>query len=134
MPDPELIERELSNAIIGAFFDSYHKLGFGFLESIYSRALEKELKFRGLTVAREAVVQVQYDGEMIGHYRADLIVERRVLIELKATERLPPWSKRQVLNYLRCTGLKLGLVLHYGPEPKFHRVVWSPRRSASLER
>jgi GxxExxY protein len=118
-----LVEAELSAEIVGAFFDSYYKLGFGFLETVYSRALQCELEKRGLRVEREAAVTVLYDDRPIGRYKIDLLVEKRVVLEVKASELLPTWAHRQVLNYLRCSGHELGLVLHYGPKPRFHRVV-----------
>lgn len=123
MANVELIERELSYSIGGAFLDSYYKLGFGFLEVIYCRALEKELVKRGHQVVREADVKVVYDGDAIGRYRVDMIVDQRVILEIKSSEVLPPFTKRQLMNYLRSSGLQLGIILHYGPTPKSHRVI-----------
>jgi GxxExxY protein len=118
-----LIERQLTESVIGGFLDSYYKLGYGFSESIYTSALTKELQRRGNEVRRESAVEVLYDGERIGWYRLDMIVDRRLVVEIKATEQLPPYARRQLLNYLRCTRLEVGLVLHYGPRPKFYQQV-----------
>jgi GxxExxY protein len=124
----DLLERDLTESIIGAFFESYHKLGYGFAEMIYGNALARELKRRSHAVARETAVEVLYDGARIGWYRLDMIVDGRVVVEVKATEQLPPYARRQLLNYLRCTNLQVGLLLHYGPRPKFYRQVFSKSR------
>lgn len=129
----ELIERELTHSIIGAFYDSYYKLGFGFLEAVYTAGLCRELRRRGLSIERESQVAILYDGEPIAQYRCDVLVQRRVILEVKSTETLPVYAKRQLMNYLRATDLEVGLLLHYGPEAKFHRVVntYRGRRVAS---
>jgi GxxExxY protein len=120
--DP-LLERELTGRIIGAFYDCYNELRFGFLESVYRRALAIELRSRGLRVAEEAPVEVTYMGVVVGSFRTDLLIENRVLVEAMATASLGPTDKRQLLNYLRATGLRVGLLLHFGPEPEFFRFV-----------
>ena len=130
----ELIERELSDSVIGAFFEVYHHLGFGFLEHIYVSALEWELVARGHRVAREYRVPVMYKGAEIGIQRLDLVVDGKLIVETKATYELHKAAPRQLLNYLRATSLELGLLLHFGPEPRFYRVVSQnrgpgPRRS-----
>lgn len=133
--DGELLERELTREIIGAFYDVYNYFGYGFLEAVYSNALAAELANRGIRVQREATVKVTYKGICVGVYRSDLTVEGRVVIESKATERLSGLEARQLTNYLRATGIQVGLVLHFGPKPSFRRVVQSigldPRPSAS---
>ena len=122
----ELPEFGLTQSIIGAFFQTYNGLGYGFLESVYRRALVRELRERHLHVLEETPVDVWYKGEVVGMYRLDILVERRVAVELKSTTTLNPTDRRQVVNYLRATKLDVGLLLHYGPEPNFHRIV-SPR-------
>jgi GxxExxY protein len=122
----ELAEREFTGIVIECFFRVYDGLGFGFLEAVYRRALAFELRARGLTVLVETPIDVSYRGVCVGSYRLDLLVEQRVAVEVKATELLPPTSKRQLLNYLRATTLDVGLLLHFGPDAKFHRLV-SPR-------
>lgn len=103
-------------------------LGFGFLENVYVAALILELRRRGHSVAREVLVPVLYDGVVIARYRMDLIVDDCVVIEVKSTELLNPNDQRQLLNYLRATPLEVGLLLHFGPRPKVHRVA-SPNES-----
>ena len=123
MRPEELIEEKLTYSIIGAFFEVYNTLGFGFLEHIYVLALERELRARGHTVARELGVQILYKGEELGFQRLDIVIDSVVVIEVKSTFDLHPASHRQVYNYLRATSLKVGLLLHFGPEPQFFRLV-----------
>jgi GxxExxY protein len=119
-------EWDLTQRIIAAFFESYNTLGYGHLESVYRRALAKELRLRDLEAVAEAPVEVWYKGEIVGNYRLDLLVEGRVAVEVKSTRVLGPADKRQLLNYLCSSVLDVGLLLHYGPDATFHRVV-SPR-------
>jgi GxxExxY protein len=121
-----LIERELTGSVIGAFFEVYNALGFGFLESLYVAALERELLAHGHEVAREFAVEVFYKGESIGWQRLDLMVDGRLIVEVKSTRVLPPAATRQLYNYLHATQLEVGLLLHFGPEPHFYRVVHLP--------
>ncbi|MEO8563850.1 MAG: GxxExxY protein [bacterium] len=118
-----LLERELTGRIIGAYYECYNELGFGFLESVYRRALAIELRARGIRVAEEASVEVAYKGVVVGAYRIDLLVENRVVVEIKASSVLGPTDRQQLLNYLRATELHVGLLLHFGPEPSFFRFV-----------
>ena len=125
-----LLERERTRSIIGAFYDVYNTLGFGFIESVYAAALERELAARGHGVAREFAIRVLYKGEEIGFQRVDLLVDAKIVVEIKSTQLLAPAAQRQLFNYLRATNLEVGLLLHFGPEPKFHRLV-STRREAN---
>ena len=126
----ELVDRELTAAVIGSFYEVYNTLGYGFLELVYRRALVCELRARGLDVAEEVSAIVRYKGIEAGIYRLDLLVGRRVVVEIKATESLHQSAKRQLLNYLRVTSLEVGLLLHFGREAQFFRVVSSlPPRS-----
>jgi GxxExxY protein len=93
---------------------------------VYRNALALELRERGLAVLVETPIEVFYKGIQVGFYRMDLLVDHRVAVEVKATEMLAPTAKRQLLNYLRAATLDVGLLLHFGPEPRFHRLV-SPR-------
>jgi GxxExxY protein len=128
MPRPELIERELTGSVIGAFFDVYNTLGFGFLEHIYVMALERELLARGHQVAREVSVHVAYKGQVLGVQRVDMIVDDKLVVETKSTLELAKPAQRQVFNYLRATKLEVGLLLHFGPEPRFYRLFCSNKR------
>jgi GxxExxY protein len=120
-----LFEEALTRRIIGAFYDVYNALGYGFLESVYANALAVEIVGRGLHVVREAAAEVRYKGEVVGMFRADLLVESRVVVELKAARELRPGDPMQLLNYLRATDLEVGLLLHFGPRPRIRRFVAS---------
>lgn len=120
----------ITGDIIRLFYRTYNALGHGFLEAIYASALEHELRRAGHDVAREFAVRVMYDGVELGFHRLDLVVDRAVVVEVKAAPALPPIARRQLYNYLRATRLEVGLLLHYGPEPRFQRV-YVPNRAAS---
>lgn len=119
----KLVARELTHSVIGAFYETYRILGFGFLESVYAAALERELLGRGHEVSREHAVQVFYKNEPLVFQRVDFLVDRTLIVELKSTPVLPPTAVRQLLNYLRATNVEVGVLLHFGPEPRFHRLV-----------
>lgn len=123
MPHSFLIEEALTRSVIGAFYRVYNTLGFGFLESLYVLALERELIARRHKVAREVGVRVLYDGAQLGFQRLDLIVDDKLVVETKSTAELHKNASRQVYNYLRATNLEVGLLLHFGPEPRFFRVI-----------
>ena len=122
--DSCLLHRDLTGAIIGAFFEVYNGLrGSGYLESVYRSALAVELQLSGHRCVREGLIEVLYKGVRVGSYPYDLLVDEKVLIEVKSGDVLAPNAKRQLLNYLRGTGLQVGLLLHFGPEPRFFRCV-----------
>ena len=115
------IQDEGSSGCISAFFEVYNALGFGFLEHVYTLAMERELRERGHQVRRQFGVCVMYKGEILAHQRLDMVVDDRVVVEIKSTYELHRGARRQVYNYLRATNLEVGLLLHFGPEPKFYR-------------
>jgi len=123
MSDHELIEGQLTESVIGGFYEVYKALGYGFLEQVYRAALERELRARGHAVGREVWVPVHYKGELISRQRIDMVVDERLVIEAKSTQELHKSAPRQVYNYLRATGLQVGLLLHFGPDPAFYRLV-----------
>jgi GxxExxY protein len=118
----EYVDSVLTRSIIAAFFAVYNALGYGFLESVYAAALEKELLKRGFKVVREMSVQIWYDGDVIAWQRLDMVVEDRIIIEIKSTAVLANSARRQVFNYLKATRLQVGLLLHFGEKPHVHRV------------
>jgi GxxExxY protein len=119
----ELIEERLTESVIGAFYEVSNNLGFGFLEQLYISALERELRSRGHAVGREVSVPVFYKGEELGRQRLDMIVDEKLVIETKSTHDLHKRAPRQLQNYLRATNLEVGLLLHFGPEPQFFRLL-----------
>jgi GxxExxY protein len=119
----ELIEAALSHSAVGAFFEVYNTLGFGFFENLYVTALEYELTDRGHRVAREISMPVFYKGRDLGIQRLDMIVDGRLVIEVKSTVDLHGSAHRQLYSYLKATRIEVGLLFHFGPEAKFYRVV-----------
>ena len=123
MPPSILQQETLTRSVIGAFYDVYNCLGFGFLEHLYLLALEQELRTRGHSVTRELGVQVHFKGYPLGMQRLDMVVDSSLVIEAKSTYHLAPDARRQLHNYLRATNLEVGLLLHFGPTPKFFREI-----------
>lgn len=126
-----LVHARESSLIIRCFFDCYNELGYGYLETIYARGLEILLCECGLQVDREFPIPVMFRGQQIGFHRCDLLVERSIIIELKATEHLPAHCERQLRNYLKGLQLDLGFLLHFGPRPRFIPVVPARRTTQS---
>ena len=127
MSEDQLLEHKTTAAIIGAFYEVYSKLGYGFLEHVYSLALERELVERGHAVSREVIVTVSYKGKPLTTQRLDMVVDNKVVVENKSTSVLPAFARRQTLNYLRASTLEVGLILHFGPTAKFYRIVQTHR-------
>lgn len=121
------MQERLTRSAIGAFFDVHRGLGFGYREFIYALALEKDLLARGHTVERETPVLVYYRGEQLARQVVDMVVDNALIIEIKSGERLPPTARQQLFSYLRATDLEVGLLLHFGREPKFSRVICENR-------
>ena len=121
---------EITSAIIAAFYAVFRALGYGFSEHVQAAALERELTKRGLSVAREVSVPVYYDGDIIAWQRLDMIVNGVVVVEIKVGERLPEAAIPQLLNYLRCTQLEVGLLLQFGATPTFKRLFFSNGRKS----
>jgi GxxExxY protein len=123
MSEEDLIAAPLSRSVIGAFYEVYNTLGYGFLESVYAASLEHELRSRGHRVAREIGVRVVYKEFDAAFQRLDMVVDAKLIIEAKSTEILHAAAKRQLYNYLRATGLEVGLLLHFALKPAFHRII-----------
>ncbi len=123
----ELLHAELTERIIGVFRDVYREYGNGFYESVYANSMAIELGAAGLDVKREVVTEVFYKGVVVGWYRADMIIESRVLLEIKATKALSTGDERQLLNYLKASGIKVGLLLNFGPDAQIVRRVLTRR-------
>ena len=113
---------ELTETIIGAAIAVHSELGPGFLESIYENALKHELQKLGLGVEQQKVVSVCYDGVEVGEHRLDLVVENRVLLELKATEGMTNLFTAQVISYLKATGLEVGLIINFNEKLLKHGI------------
>ena len=111
---------------------SLNELGFGFVESVYREALAISLREAGLDVATEASIPVSYHGQLIGTFRADLIVERRVLLGLKTADQISKAHEAQLLHYLRASIVEVGLIFNFGQTPKFRRMEFRNQRKHQL--
>lgn len=117
--------QEHTRRIIGVFYDIYNELGYGFLESIYQRAMFSALRGQGIGVAQHQSLPVWFRGEQIGDFHPDLLIEDRVIVELKACRTLEPIHEAQLLNYLRASDIEVGLLLNFGPKPTIKRMVFA---------
>jgi GxxExxY protein len=120
---PGLKHSELTDKIIGVFYDVYNELGQGFLESTYAEALLIALEESGLSAAREVPVPVWFRNRKVGQYYADVVVEGLILLELKAARSLESAHEAQLLHYLRATEVEVGLLLNFGLRPQFRRLL-----------
>ena len=125
MQSENLKHRELTEKIIGVFYDVYNELGHGFLESVYERALALALAQAGMRVEQQVPVSVWFRGQQRGDFRADMLVDGKVLLELKAARTIDQAHEKQLLNYLRATDIEVGLLLNLGVTPQFDG--WSMR-------
>ena len=125
---PILKHAGVTEKVLGAFFAVYNELGHGFLESVYRNALQLALKEAGLDVELERCVPVWFRGHDVGDFRCDLVVNGCVILELKTAEHLSRAHEAQLFNYLRATDIEVGLLLNFGPEPEFKRVVFDNNR------
>ena len=120
---------DITEQIIKAFYKVYNTLGYGFLEKVYENALAIELKQQGLSVVQQAPIKVYYNGQLVGEYYADLLVEDKVIVELKAVEALADEHHAQLLNYLKATEIQVGLLLNFGPtKPEVRRKIFETAR------
>ena len=118
-----LLERELTSRIIGAFYDVYNDLGPGFLESVYQESMRIALDDVGVVAIREVPIAVSFRGRCVGTFRADLIADRRVLIELKVARALETTHESQIVHYLKATRIEVALLFNFGPRPTMRRFV-----------
>ncbi len=126
----EDLHPELTDKIISVFYDVYHELGFGFFESIYEEEMFRALKGKGLQVERQVPVPVWFRGEKIGDFRADLLVEGLVIVELKAARAIDSSHEAQTLDYLRAMEIELGLIFNFGSKPGIRRLAFSNSRKS----
>ena len=113
--------KELTQKIILIFYRVYNKLGYGFLENVYQNAMMIEFRKEGIPAVSESPIKVLYDNEIIGEYYADLMVDNKVIVEIKAARRLADEHEAQLLNYLKATEIEVGLLLNFGPKPDIRR-------------
>jgi GxxExxY protein len=122
--EDEVLYEELSGAVIGAAMEVHGQLGAGFLESVYERAMAVELTGRKIPFERQVPITVKYKQTQVGEYRADFLVEGKILLEIKATPALIAEHQAQALHYLTATGLRLAILLNFGASSlQFKRII-----------
>ena len=120
-----MIHEDLTEKIIESFFTVYNRLGYGFLESVYEKAIIIELKAQGVGVLSQVPITVRYKKQEVGKFYADLLIENRVIVELKVSEKIAKEHEYQLRNYLRATDIEVGLLLNFGRKPQFKRKIFS---------
>jgi GxxExxY protein len=124
------VQRELTYKIIGVFYDVYNELGHGFLESVYQKSLGLALQTAGMHACWPIAIPVWFRGHQVGQFEGDMLVEKSVLLELKAVRALDGSHQAQLLNYLRATDIEVGLLLNFGVRPEFKRLLFDNSRKA----
>ncbi len=124
----KLENQELTERIIKVFYNVYGKLGYGFLEKIYENAMMIDLEKAGINAVSQSPIKVFYDGNAIGEYFADIIVDGKVIVEIRAAKALAETHEAQLLNYLKATDIEVGLLLNFGPKPGIKRKVFNNNR------
>ena len=112
---------ELTEKIINIFYKVYNRLGYGFLEKVYENALMIEFRKQSIPAVSQSPVKVLYEGSIIGEYFADILVDNKVIVEIKATKYLVKENEAQLLNYLKATDSEVGLLFNFGPKPEIKR-------------
>ncbi|MDO4981861.1 MAG: GxxExxY protein [Prevotellaceae bacterium] len=123
-----MLYEDITEKIIGAAHEVHKELGFGFLEAVYGNALFKELQSRGLKCECQKSINVYYKGEIVGHYVPDMIVEDKIIIELKAVADLRPEHEWQLVNYLTACHLNVGLLINFGHSVKVKRKIFTENK------
>jgi GxxExxY protein len=122
--------QDLTEKIIGVFYEVYNELGHGFLESVYAQSMAIALNEAGLKVVQQAPISVYFRGQLVGDFRADLLVNDQVIIELKAARAIESAYEAQLMNYLRATKVEIGLLMNFGPKPEFKRFIYDNERKS----
>ncbi len=123
----EYLHKDITDRIIRAFYNVYNDLGFGFLEKVYENAMMIEIASFGMNCCKQKPIEVYYKLKKVGEYFADIIVEDKVIIELKAAECLIPEHEAQLLNYLKATEIEVGLLLNFGKTAQIKRQIYENR-------
>ncbi len=120
--DKRIMHEEITKVIIGCAFEVINELGAGFLESVYEKALLLALRQKGLSTISQQPVKVMFRGECVGDFYADIFVEKKVIVELKAVKTIAPEHQAQIINYLKATGIEAGLLINFGnPKLEYKR-------------
>ena len=128
LPPHIRLHAEITESIIGAFYQVYNELGTGFLESVYEFSMAAMLTELGRATERQCPIRVYFHGSVAGTFRADLLVDRKVVVEIKACRALEAVHEAQLINYLRASSLEVGLLLNFGERPAVRRVLYTNDR------
>jgi GxxExxY protein len=120
-----LLHKDITEEIISAYYYVYNELGYGFLEKVYENAMLIELKSRGFKVESQKIIKVNFKDSIVGEYFADIIVEDKIILELKSCEALVPEHEVQLFNYLKATNIEVGLLFNFGKRAAFKRKVFT---------
>ena len=120
-----LLHKKITDDILKVYYDIYNQLGYGFLEKVYQNAMFFELRNKGYNVKAQSPIKVYLKGQLIGEYYTDLVIDNKVIIELKACEVLMNVHIAQLMNYLKATDIEVGLLLNFGEEPEFKRIIYT---------
>ncbi|MFN3641041.1 MAG: GxxExxY protein [Flavobacterium sp.] len=124
----EYLHKDLTDKIIKIFYDVYNELGYGFLEKVYHNAMFYELWSKGLIVDSQKKIDVFFKSQLVGEYYADLVVENKVILELKTVEYISNVHIAQAMNYLKATNIEIALLLNFGVQPQIKRVIYTNDR------
>ena len=128
-----LIHKSITDSILKAYYNVYNELGSGFLEKVYQNSMFFELKSFGLKVEAQKQIQVYFKNQLVGDFYSDLLIEDKVIVELKATEFLMDIHTAQIMNYLKATPIEVGMLLKFGEEPEFKRVIYTNDRKTNIK-
>jgi len=123
--EKELLHKELTNKIIKSFYNVHFALGYGFLEKVYENALAIELAELGFSFEQQKTIKVFYKSRPVGDYKADFIIDNKVILELKACESIAEEHEFQLINYLKATDIQVGLLLNFGKKAEFKRKIFT---------
>ena len=129
-----LLHSDITSEIIKAFYKVYNSLGYGFLEKVYENAMAFELEERGLVVQTQLPIKVFYNSREAGEYFADLVVENKVINEIKTAAAIDKAHEAQLLNYLKATGVEVGLILNFGQKAEYKRKVFANQKKGLISR
>jgi GxxExxY protein len=129
----DLLYKNITDSILKSYYAVYNQLGYGFLEKVYQNSMYFELKSLGYKVEAQKQIKVYFKNQLVGEYYADLLVEDKVIVELKACELLMNVHVAQLMNYLKATEIEVGLLLNFGEEPEFKRFIYTNDRKINLK-
>ena len=128
-----ILHKSITDKILKVYYEVYNELGYGFLEKVYQNAMYFELKSLGYKVEAQKQIKVYYKKQLVGEYYSDLLVEDKVIVELKSTELLMNAHVAQIINYLKGTPIEVGLLLNFGEQPEFKRFIYTNDRKINLK-